>query len=155
LHLVRRYEKLKEARREQAMTRHGPGKTRMEGKPMKWTVRSVYFYLVSFVMLITLVFGMVTFINNIVEMFDPSRMSYYDKPAMETSIRARLRTEFPNATDAEIIQWAKDEVEANYANQVKQDLYYRWRSLIQSAVLILIAGPTYRYHWRKAQALDT
>jgi len=26
--------------------------------------------------------------------------------------------------------------------------------LIQSAVLILIAAPTYRYHWRRALQLD-
>jgi len=78
---------------------------------VKWTVRSVYFYLVSFVMLITLVFGTVTFINNIVEMFDPGRLMYVDKPAQELSIRERLRTQFPNATEAEIIQWAKEEVD--------------------------------------------
>ena len=121
---------------------------------MKWTVRSVYFYLVSFVMLITLVFGTVTFINNIVEMFDPGRLMYVDKPAQELSIRERLRTQFPNATEAEIIQWAKEEVDRTYESQVKQDWYYRWRSLIQSAVLILIAAPTYRYHWRRALQLD-
>lgn len=120
---------------------------------MKWSARSVYFYLVSLIMLITLVFGTASFVNNVIDMFDPGR-AFIDKPAQEQMIKERLRREYPNATEEEIARWAKDEAETNYQNQLRQDMYYRVRRLIQSAVLILIAFPIYRYHWRGAKSLD-
>ncbi len=122
---------------------------------MKWSVRSVYFYLVSLIMLITLVFGIANFINNVIDMFDPSARAYIDKPSQEIMVRERLRTQYPNATEDEIARWAQEEVEKQYEDQVRQNLYWRWRRLIQSAVLIVIAYPIYRYHWRGARALDS
>lgn len=127
---------------------------------MRWSVRAVYYYLVSFVMLMTVVFGSVTLVNNVIRMFEPDFYGRYApkaiSPQNEIAIRDELRRNFPAASEEDITRWTQDrlrvqqdEMDANY----RQQMFYRWSSLVQSAVLLVVALPVYTYHWRRAQRL--
>lgn len=121
---------------------------------MKWTIRSVYFYLVSFVMLLTLVFGSVGVINSAVAMFEPGYAAYQLKdPSNELRIREELRRSYPEASDEDVARWAADRVLQDYARDAAVQRYHRWARLVRSAVLVVVALPVYLYHWRRAQLL--
>jgi hypothetical protein len=126
---------------------------------MRWSVRAVYYYLVSFVMLMTVVFGSVTLVNNVIRMFEPDYARYYPKvvsPQNELAVREELRRSFPAASEEDITRWTQDRLRVQQEEQAlnyRQQMYYRWSSLVQSAVLIVVALPVYLYHWRRAQRL--
>jgi len=121
---------------------------------MKWTIRSVYFYLVSFVMLLTVIFGSVSVINNVIDLFEPSyaQMQYKD-PANELRVIEELRQSHPEANDDDIARWATERVEQDYLRETARERYYRWAHLVRSAVLVAVALPVYLYHWKRAQRL--
>jgi hypothetical protein len=107
-------------------------------------------------MLLTVVFGSVSLINAVIDMFDPS-ISYYAgpiDPAREMALRDELRRTYPDATEEQIQKWALERLQAEQKGNLSRDMYYRWRRLIQSAMLVIVAFPVYRYHWRLAQSLS-
>lgn len=121
---------------------------------MKWTVRSVYFYLVSFVMLLTFVFGSVGVINSVIDFLQPDYAEYQlQDPTNELRIREELRRSFPEASADEIARWAADRVQQAYSRDAAVRRFHRWAGLIRSAVLVAVALPVYLYHWRRAQRL--
>ena len=121
---------------------------------MKWTIRSVYFYLVSFVMLLTVIFGSVTLINNVINMFEPDQSQMMLKDlTVEVQIKDELRRSNPGAPEEDIARWAAQRMQEQYDRSVALQTYYRWSSLVRSAVLVIVALPVYIYHWRRAQKL--
>lgn len=122
---------------------------------MRWSVKAAYYYLVSFVMLLTVVFGSVTFVNNAIRMFEPDygRYTPIADPYREAALREELRRAFPQATDEDIIRWAQERAREEQKAGNRLEAFHRWSRLIQSGVLILVALPVYLYHWRRAQRL--
>ncbi len=108
-------------------------------------------------MLLTVVFGSVSLVNAIIDLFEPGYTSYYRgpmpvEPNRELWLRDELRKVHPDATDAELREMAIQQIEAEHELNIQRDRYYRIRRLIQASILILVAFPTYRYHWRRAGA---
>jgi len=122
---------------------------------VRWSVRSVYYYLVSLIMLLTVVFGSVSLVNAVIDMFQPD--SFYAAPidpSREFYWQQEYRRQFPDASDEQIQRWARERMEEEQKQPQSRDWFYRWRRLIQAAILVLVAFPVYRYHWRLAQALS-
>ena len=109
-------------------------------------------------MLIIIVFGAVSFINAVIDMFEPQGTYGAVSPGRpigaELALREELRELYPNLSDEEIADLARDEHEAQLGRQKAAHNYRRWRRLVQTAVLMVIAFPIYRYHWRGAKALS-
>jgi hypothetical protein len=121
---------------------------------MKWTIRSVYFYLVSFVMLLTVIFGSVSLINNMIDLFEPDySLIQLKDPATELQIRQELRRANPDGSEEDISRWAAERVQQEYDRNAAIQAYGRWSRLIRSAVLVIVALPVYLYHWKRAQQL--
>lgn len=120
---------------------------------MRWSVRSVYFYLVSLIMLLTVVFGSVALVNAVIDLFEPGYDSYYRgpvDPSREAYLRAELARTYPELSEEEIRQMAAEQLQEEMRLGLQRETYWRIRRLVQSAMLILVAFPVYRYHWRRA-----
>ncbi len=107
----------------------------------KWDIRRIYLYLVSFATLMMMVFGMVEFLQGIVNLTYPKPGPTYYEIEMKYG---------PNATDKPTPAELKERAEAEKVQQ----RYYEIRSMINSLILLLVALPVYLYHWRKIQSSE-
>lgn len=120
------------------------------------SMREIYYYAVSFVMLILVVIGLFQLVSATIALFEPAAGMYrYPTIAGEAEIRARLASQHPEATDEEIDAMVRDELarlERIEAEERARANYWRWQRLVNAAAFIVIALPIYRYHWRKVRA---
>ena len=102
----------------------------------RWDLRSIYLYLVCLVTLMMLIFGTAGLVRNVAEFL-------YPQPRSEAPpVTAVAPTE--SGYDAE--EWA-----AQQEVQRQWDRRSAILSLVGNAALVLVAGPLYRYHWRKVE----
>jgi hypothetical protein len=113
---------------------------------MKYSIREIYFYLVSLVMLIIIVFNLFSLVNGIIEWFEPQQLHIEAK-----YLRTRLEDENPDATEEELDQLVADEAERRREQEEARREFYRWKRIAQPVIAIVIAFPIYLYHWRRAQ----
>jgi len=117
------------------------------------SLREIYFYAVSFVMLILVVIGLFQLVGATTALFEPSSQLYrYPSVMGETELKMRLAAEYPEATDDEIAAMAREELDRIEAEERARANYWRWQRLVNAAAYIVIALPIYRYHWRKVRA---
>ena len=117
---------------------------------MKYTLREIYYYLVSFVTLMMVIIGTYQLVNATISLFEPG-LSYAPRLESRMELELRARERFPDATASEITQIAEEEIQAREVEQRAQQRYWRWRRLAESLAFIAIAFPIYRYHWRKVR----
>lgn len=119
---------------------------------MSYSLREVYYYLVSFVMLILVVIGLFQLVGAGISLFEPDPGYYRFEPfAGEAEIKFRLESEYPEATEDEIARMVRDETKRNAEIERSQRNYWRWQRLANALAFLVIAFPIYRYHWRKVR----
>jgi hypothetical protein len=102
----------------------------------RWNIRHIYLYLVCLVTLLMLVFGGAGLARNIAEVLYPQPQA--TAPAV-TAVA-------PGETAYDPEAWA-----AQQEVQRQWDRRSTVLGLVGNAALLLVAGPLYRYHWRRVQ----
>lgn len=109
-----------------------------------WEIRSIYLYLVSLVTLIMIIIGTVQLIQTVVDFVYPPP-TYYPGPV---ELKNRYQMQGVELSPQAIEEQARIERE----NAWRSQRYYSVKRLANSLALLVVAGPLYIYHWRKAQA---
>lgn len=106
----------------------------------RWDLRSIYLYLVCLVTLMMLIFGTAGLARNVVELFYPQPVA---EAPMVTAVAPAEQGYDPEQFAAE------------------QEMQRQWATrsavlgLVGNLALVLVAGPLYRYHWRRVDQLQT
>lgn len=108
-----------------------------------WQLKNIYLYLVSFVTLMMILFGLIAFVNNVARFFFPTDYTYY-QTLMDIE-REYINTgrEVPPVTELEQIR--DERLESERA----RNRTYVLRDMIGALSVWLIPLPFYFYHWRK------
>jgi len=110
-----------------------------------WDIRTVYYYLVSFVTLMMIITGTVQVINRVVDvMYPPSVARPMPMPLPPGKPLP------PGQDEAAYLEQMRIQQEQMALEQRR----YQVISLINSFALIMVATPTYLYHWRRIKALE-
>ena len=99
-------------------------------------LRNIYLYLVSFVTLLMMIFGIIFSVNNAVDLLMPVDYNYYYselKPGTEV-------------TEAD-----KKTAEEARERQKTTERQRSIREIIQSVTVFGVALPVFAYHWRKIE----
>jgi glucan phosphoethanolaminetransferase (alkaline phosphatase superfamily) len=99
-------------------------------------LRNIYLYLVSFVALMMIIIGLIFTVQNITDVLFPTNY-YYDTLPIDKN---------GSMTEAEkkIYEENRKTNEQNQKTQSKKDV-------AKSVAVVLIALPTFAYHWRKIE----
>ncbi|MDW7651858.1 MAG: hypothetical protein SCK29_14590 [Bacillota bacterium] len=108
-----------------------------------WQIKNIYLYLVCFVTLMMIVFGLISFLNNSVKFIYPVDYPYY-RTLMDIEQEYRnTGRDVPSV--AELEQIRDEQLESERA----VNRAYTLRNLIGSLFVWLIPIPFYLYHWKK------
>jgi len=99
-------------------------------------LRNVYLYLVSFVALMMILIGLIFTVQNITDVILPTNY-YYDTMPLDKE---------GNITDAD----KKTYEENRKKNEENQNTQSK-KNVAKSIAVVLVALPTFAYHWRKIQ----
>lgn len=117
---------------------------------MKYTLREIYFYAVSFATLMMVIVGLYQLVDAGLNLLEPQAIN---QPRLESRLETELRfkARFPEATPDEIAQLVDEEAAGRDQTIVARERYWRLRRLIGALAFIAIAFPIYRYHWRQVK----
>ncbi|NLM45660.1 MAG: hypothetical protein GX200_02505 [Firmicutes bacterium] len=117
---------------------------------LKWTPDQLYFYLVCFIMLITVILGIINLVQAGIDLLLPvPEPDYYNPKEINNELYAR------STLPAEIIeQELEAQQEFRQTQAQKQNFATALSRLLRGAVQILIAVPVYLYHWRRIPRLQ-
>ena len=112
-----------------------------------WQLKNIYLYLVCFVTLMMIVFGLIFFSQNVVSYFVPAHhyATYLTLMDIEQEYLQAGR-EVPPLEELEAIRNSRNVQEEQLR---KNDRIYQLRSLVGSLAAWLIPLLFYLYHWRK------
>jgi hypothetical protein len=110
-----------------------------------WQFKSIYLYLVCFVTLMMIVFGLIAFINNVTRFVFP--VDYKIHLTLMDLEREYINTggNVPPVSELEEIR------EERLQTQRETNRAYLLRDLLGSLAVWLIPIPFYLYHWRKVR----
>jgi len=98
-------------------------------------LRNVYLYLVSFVSLMMILMGVIFTVQNITDVVFPT--NYYEMPPIE-------KTGSLSVEEQKIYTENQKRYEENRSIESK-------KSVAKSIAVVLVALPTFAYHWRKVE----
>lgn len=107
-----------------------------------WSLRNIYLYLVCFVSIILIIFGLISFINSIVDIFivtDYYPISKYEVLDPTGKDSAVTNPDYAAKLEQERVQ----QLELQKNNKIKRS--------IQNLSIFIVALPFYLYHWRKIE----
>lgn len=110
-----------------------------------WQLKNIYLYLVSFVTLMMIIFGLIAFIHNLARVVLPVDYTYYQTLMDIEREYTNNNREVPTLSELEQI---RDE---RITSEQNRNRAYLLRDLIGSLTVWLIPIPFYIYHWRKIQ----
>jgi len=99
-------------------------------------LRNVYLYLVSFVALMMILIGLIFTVQNITDVLFPTNYYYESAPIEKTG----------TMTDADKKAYDENQ-KRNEQNQRTQSK----KNVAKSVAVVLVALPTFAYHWRKIE----
>lgn len=108
--------------------------------------RTVYLYVVSFATLMMLIYGVVGAVESLVEFVYPPP-NWVSSPTEMYKRAQEVGEEIP----LEVIH---DQFEYERQNQMRSIMHSRVTRAATNVTLILVALPTYLYHWRRVQRED-
>ncbi len=108
-----------------------------------WQMRNIYLYLVTFVTLMMIIFGMVSFLNSIARLVFPLEYRYYTTLMDLEAEYTNAGREVPPLEELERVR--EDRMERDAA----RDRAFQIRDLVSSLAVWLVALPFYVYHWKK------
>ncbi|NLM45661.1 MAG: hypothetical protein GX200_02510 [Firmicutes bacterium] len=111
-----------------------------------WQLKNIYLYLVCFVTLMMIIFGVIFFCQNVVSYFVPVHYSSY---LTLMDIEQEYLQAGKEVPPLEELKALRDSRNAQNEQMQKNDRIYRLRSLAGSLAVWLIPLPFYLYHWRK------
>lgn len=117
---------------------------------LKWGIDQLYFYVVCFVMLITIIVGIISLVQAGIDLLLPvPNSARYEMPKPAPS-------GYPNSTlPQEIIERELNMQQEQNTIQNKQNSFHTGMTRILGGLAqIIIALPVYLYHWRKIPLLD-
>lgn len=118
---------------------------------LKWSIDQLYFYLVCFVMLITIIIGITGLVRAGIEIIVPVPDTNFSKPIREPVTSSGEKSLLPTEIiESEIIKQEEYNTQRERKNIFNQAMIQILRGLAQLAV----AFPVYLYHWRKIPQLD-
>ena len=104
-----------------------------------WSPRRIYLYLVCLITLVMMIVAAVSLARAIVELA-------YPEPGFVYPIRVPVPGESPAAPEVDE-QQLQEQREAQRRSAQRRAAI----SLVGNATMLLVAGPLYRYHWRKIE----
>ena len=104
-----------------------------------WSPRRVYLYLVSLITLVMMIVAAVSLARAVVELV-------YPEPGFVYPVRVLVPGESPAAPEVDEKQ-LQEQREAQRRSAQRRAVI----SLVGNATMLLVAGPLYRYHWRKIE----
>ncbi len=108
-----------------------------------WHPKNIYLYLVSFVTLMMIIFGLVAFLNNLARVVFP--VDYYHYPTL-MEIEQEYNTSNTDATPQAELERIREE---RISLEGERNRAWRLRELIGTLTVWLIPIPFYLYHWRR------
>lgn len=119
---------------------------------MAWDVRRTYYYLVCLVTLLISIFGGVRAVQSGLDMLWP------EEPYRPTELDLYRQYDRRPGTEQEDVPYTREEIEAMADRQQEQEARRMrrraLRDLIGNLVLLAVALPVYRYHWRHVRSLE-
>jgi hypothetical protein len=120
---------------------------------LKWSIDQLYFYLVCFVMLITIIMGITGLVRAGIDIIVPVPDPTFSKPFRELG---------PVTSDAEKSKLPAEIIESEIIKQEEYNSLRERNNVINQAMLQILRGlaqlavafPVYLYHWRKIPQLD-
>ncbi|WP_133250185.1 hypothetical protein [Ruminiclostridium sufflavum] len=106
-------------------------------------LRNVYLYLVSFVALMMILIGLIFTVQNITDVLFPTNYYYENVSPDKTS----------SMTEEELRRYEEEKrineqnQKMNYQNQLTDSK----KSVAKSVAVVIVALPTFAYHWRKIE----
>lgn len=119
---------------------------------LKWSIDQLYFYLVCFVMLITMIIGVTNLVRAGIDLIipypdanwkQPGRIDYPEPPG---NTQSRLPQEI---IERELEQHEEFMRERDRKNALHEAIL----SLTRGFAMLIVAFPIYLYHWRKIPML--
>ena len=108
----------------------------------EWSIRNIYFYLVSLVTLFLVVGGFISAVQSAAELVLPVKPNVTLMQVYYPEYRdGQAVFEPPSLAELEALRQEQELRETHYR-------YYTWRQLLNSIAFILIPIPFYLYHWR-------
>lgn len=101
-------------------------------------LRSVYLYLVCLITLVMVLFAGVSAVRNTVGLLYPDPGAFAYEPAYG-----------PEGKKEELTEQQRDEREKAFQDAERRRAVL---GLVGAGTMLLLAGPAYRYHWRRVQA---
>jgi hypothetical protein len=110
-----------------------------------------------------LVFGTARLVDGVIAWFEPGAPGLrapYVRPlppeggtyeTRETVLRKAYEQLHPGVEAAQIQAMVQDRLRTEAELDRSSAYFYRFRNLLRSATLVILALPVYLYHWRKAQ----
>jgi hypothetical protein len=95
-------------------------------------IRNIYLYLVAFVTLLMMIFGIIFTIQNTIDFMYPESRPYYN-------------------IDSKMTAEDKLIAEANQKEQIAADLLMNKKNIVKSIIVVVITLPVFIYHWRKIE----
>ena len=98
-------------------------------------LRNIYLYLVCFVTLMMILFGIIFTVQNTTDLIFPTNNYYYPPEKIGGNLTEEDKKRY-------------DEMEkTNKANQENQNK----KNVVKSIAVVLVALPTFAYHWKKIE----
>ncbi len=108
-----------------------------------WQMRNIYLYLVAFVTLMMIIFGLTSFFNNVARLVFPLDYSYYITLMDVEAEYVNTGREVPSLEELESLRQTRMD------NDTAMNRAYRLRDLVGTLAVWLVALPFYLYHWNK------
>lgn len=121
---------------------------------LKWSIDHLYFYIVCFVMLITIIVGVTGLVRAGVDLLIPVPDAQIGRPFPVYEV--------PTGRDGEQSKLPKDVIEREVAEQnkinqereIKNSSNSAMQNIFRSIAQLLVAFPVYLYHWRMIPLLQ-
>ena len=106
-------------------------------------LRNIYLYLVSFVSLMMILIGLIFTVQNITDVLFPTNY-YYETPPIQKT---------PSMTEEEFKKYEEEQKinEYNQKMNYKNQLTNSKKNVAKSIAVVIVALPTFAYHWRKIE----
>ena len=136
------------------MTRWIPIRER-GAKPMQnWTAKKVYFYGVSLVLLLLILFNVGSLLWQLVQITVlpplPSGTWNYEDAKRQLLWEKYGTTEDVTVTPEEVQAF----IEQKERESQQSTLYYNWQVVAKNALYLAVIVPLYWYHWKVARTLE-
>lgn len=119
---------------------------------LKWGIDQLYFYVVCFVMLITMIVGVTGLVRAGIELVIPIPEPSLDRPYESSYPKVdRIGDESSNLPK-DVVE--REIVKRDEFNRAR-DFNYTMLRFFNGLAALLVAFPVYLYHWKKIPLLET